>query len=346
MKTKGFTLIELLVVIAIIAILAAILFPVFANARDKARQISDLSNLKQIALGVVQYTNDYDDTYPIGNVANTVAAGVPTVAEQSWISGISPYVAGSDLHIYYGPDDTDASNVSPSSSYTAFTGTAGVQISVGVNGFEGQAANTGGLARLGIFDDVLEPGYTTATANTFISNSPVCKLAEVTQPSNTILLADLQSVDITKAEVSGTWSYFGNSSATGRTSLIGNVTDNSNAGTLPTATGAGSLFASTSVTLGNATADVPYSGATAAVGGYWEIPNPSHSASAAYPQGPSGIVSSPFSSKTLTNFAFADGHAKAQKPASTNPDGVTEVLESGSTTTYVADQNNEWLVAR
>jgi prepilin-type N-terminal cleavage/methylation domain-containing protein/prepilin-type processing-associated H-X9-DG protein len=63
----GFTLIELLVVIAIIAILAAILFPVFAKAREKARQITCASNLKQIGLGLMQYTQDYDERFPIGN---------------------------------------------------------------------------------------------------------------------------------------------------------------------------------------------------------------------------------------------------------------------------------------
>jgi len=57
---KGFTLIELLVVIAIIAILAAILFPVFARARDKARETSCLSNLKQLGTAVMMYCQDYD----------------------------------------------------------------------------------------------------------------------------------------------------------------------------------------------------------------------------------------------------------------------------------------------
>ena len=67
MRKSGFTLIELLVVIAIIAILAAILFPVFAKAREKARQTSCLSNLKQLALATLMYAQDYDEKFPQTN---------------------------------------------------------------------------------------------------------------------------------------------------------------------------------------------------------------------------------------------------------------------------------------
>ncbi len=73
--TGGFTLIELLVVIAIIAILAAILFPVFAQAREKARQISCISNLKQIGTAVMMYTQDYDEAFPDAVANNTQDGG-------------------------------------------------------------------------------------------------------------------------------------------------------------------------------------------------------------------------------------------------------------------------------
>ena len=82
-KRAGFTLIELLVVIAIIAILAAILFPVFAKAREKARQIACASNMKQIGLGIIQYTQDNDETFPSGVWSGSGWAGaIMTVCEK------------------------------------------------------------------------------------------------------------------------------------------------------------------------------------------------------------------------------------------------------------------------
>ena len=86
-KRNGFTLIELLVVIAIIAILAAILFPVFAQAREKARQTSCLSNLKQIALGKLMYTQDYDESLPLGAYFPNPAQPVTM-----WYDIVEPYV--------------------------------------------------------------------------------------------------------------------------------------------------------------------------------------------------------------------------------------------------------------
>jgi len=93
MQTRSaFTLIELLVVIAIIAILAAILFPVFAKVREKARQTSCLSNQKQIGLGLIQYVQDYDESYPIYN--NNWSNGVPP---SCWPSKVYAYVKSAQV---------------------------------------------------------------------------------------------------------------------------------------------------------------------------------------------------------------------------------------------------------
>lgn len=92
----GFTLIELLVVIAIIAILAAILFPVFAQAREKARSSSCLSNQKQIGLAFSMYAQDYDETYPPYLDLNNLTGAGPGGATQ-WEDIVKPYIKGGNV---------------------------------------------------------------------------------------------------------------------------------------------------------------------------------------------------------------------------------------------------------
>jgi prepilin-type N-terminal cleavage/methylation domain-containing protein len=90
-RHTGFTLIELLVVIAIIAILAAILFPVFAQAREKARQTGCLSNARQLGLGVMMYVDDYDERYPCScMMMGGDSMGMTNL--QSWLDTLQPYV--------------------------------------------------------------------------------------------------------------------------------------------------------------------------------------------------------------------------------------------------------------
>lgn len=102
---QGFTLIELLVVIAIIAILAAILFPVFAQAREKARAISCLSNEKQIGLGIIQYQQDYDEKNPGG--LNGYGGG------SGYAGQIYPYVKSTQ--VFKCPDDASLGSFRASS---------------------------------------------------------------------------------------------------------------------------------------------------------------------------------------------------------------------------------------
>jgi prepilin-type N-terminal cleavage/methylation domain-containing protein/prepilin-type processing-associated H-X9-DG protein len=102
---KGFTLIELLVVIAIIAILAAILFPVFARARENARRASCQSNLKQIGLGFAQYTQDYDERFPLYADGTTGA----------WAAELQPYVKSWQL--FHCPSGTSGNAATDATEY-------------------------------------------------------------------------------------------------------------------------------------------------------------------------------------------------------------------------------------
>ena len=101
-KRDAFTLIELLVVIAIIAILAAILFPVFAQAREKARQTSCLSSMKQMGLAQMQYSQDFDEMFPLAT--NEVNPDNPALApvllyDITWIRAVQPYVKNTQIFV-------------------------------------------------------------------------------------------------------------------------------------------------------------------------------------------------------------------------------------------------------
>ncbi len=107
-RNKGFTLIELLVVIAIIAILAAILFPVFAKAREKARTASCQSNLKQLGLAWAMYTQDYDEKTLPGNagpsVSYTLVNGTAMTGYMLWPTTLYPYVK--NVQVYNCPSNS------------------------------------------------------------------------------------------------------------------------------------------------------------------------------------------------------------------------------------------------
>ena len=135
MRRTGFTLIELLVVIAIIAILAAILFPVFARAREKARQSSCLSNTKQMALAYLAYVQDYDEICPIHRCQCQPSLHIM----DCYYEAIYPYVK--NYQVFVCPSDPSANTGCPRINWSTWS----PSISYGFN-----ISNSGApLARMG-----------------------------------------------------------------------------------------------------------------------------------------------------------------------------------------------------
>ena len=148
-KTRSaFTLIEFLVVIAIIAILAAILFPVFARARENARRSSCQSNLKQIGLGLLQYAQDYDEKLVADRYGSDSQSTNDPNTDYKWMDAVQPYVKSTQL--FTCPSDVDESGYS--TRYVPHTqlGTGGTTSpsslyygSYGINTYYSSGANSG-----------------------------------------------------------------------------------------------------------------------------------------------------------------------------------------------------------
>jgi len=205
-KPRGFTLIELLVVIAIIAILAAILFPVFAQARDKARQTSCLSNEKQLALAVLMYVQDYDEKMvPAMNCYTS--AGVGDMTNQapwcgndthSWVESITPYIK----QVWHG---NATIWLCPSLETDQVTDIQG-------NGTGWPTGYLQYFVNYGMNKDYLQPDADCSDANTMqypgTSNAsqpygqPV-GLAAIQAPSNTVLFAETKPAGVVSGPAAG-----------------------------------------------------------------------------------------------------------------------------------------------
>lgn len=249
-RASAFTLIELLVVIAIIAILAAILFPVFAKARGKARQTSCLSNQKQLGLAILQYVQDADDTFPTGNQP-------PSSWANGWPLTTAPYIK--NLGVFRCPDDS-TDEMAPGQAWR------GYGISYSSNGILRSSTADAGWIMSGVIGPAGE---------TWLKRV-ICTDAEVSKPAQTIMLAEKHNDDSRAAGGAGTGNIYARA------------------------------FIFTGVNWWNSEAP-------------GEMPNGTK-AEAKYPNGPNGAVSTKHSE--FANFLFCDGHVKAMKPATTNPDPV------------------------
>lgn len=183
---RGFTLIELLVVVAIIALLAAILFPVFARARENARRSSCQSNMKQIGLGILQYIQDYDDQYPTSGTATFNIGGNSSVP---WSTTTQPYLKSTQ--ILRCPSLSSSMVKNPIFA----TDPASIQVTYQMNAFLGAVANSNGLA---------VNKYSTASGCGGQTCTPqAASLNMLTTPATTIML--LEDVNLNG---SGRWSSY------------------------------------------------------------------------------------------------------------------------------------------
>lgn len=184
-RGRGFTLIELLVVIAIIAILAAILFPVFAQAREKARQAYCMNNLKQMATAMLMYSDDYDHLFPpvLGR-----DPGQTLIYPMTWMAKLQPYVKSTAVFIdpssgHPSQDWQHSGDILANYSYPP------TQRSTGHDAVRVTAAPFGTAMWEGI------GGFYGPPTGNYLEAAPSYSQAQVARPAETILICDHLAFD-------------------------------------------------------------------------------------------------------------------------------------------------------
>ncbi|AIE84157.1 prepilin-type N-terminal cleavage/methylation domain-containing protein [Fimbriimonas ginsengisoli] len=295
-RNKAFTLIELLVVIAIIAILAAILFPVFAQAKAAAKATGDLSNIKQIGTAMALYTNDADDRYTYGIPTNWSGAPAWGSNSLSWTLNLQPY--SKSLPLFRSPLETNSAGGN-------WGDWLGIPVSYGLNGFTAPnaaaAVNFVGVSPSSWQGRCFKDSFTDVQDCTLRGiaapyaqvhgeggggelNTAALTVTQVTNPADTIAMATKYNGDALK------WSGGG----------VGNQTQFQ----------CGGIFEAVPATDGSAVYDLDWCGGA-------QMPNGLRKVDLKSPQGQYGAVSQ--TGQGRANFSMADTHAKSLNIASTNP---------------------------
>jgi prepilin-type N-terminal cleavage/methylation domain-containing protein len=269
-NTRAFTLIELLVVIAIIAILAAILFPVFAQAKLAAKKTQQLSNVKQIGTAIMIYAADQDDNHP--PAWNDRSENCGWAGNVNFVKYTEPYVK--NYNMFFSPVDPDAGKLWPGLSW------AGVNFSLAANTYHGGWIGGTGFEHRGAM------GMVACSGAGWIQEVGAVSGTSFSNVAATILLGERYAQDVK-----------------GITGVTVAAWD-----TPLTNYGPGLFFSGVFYTRANS------------------IPNGTRSATAPYPNGRAGSVSAKFSG--MSNFVFADTHAKTMRPELTNPNPSARPLDN------------------